>query len=393
MEWQHSESVPAPGSRPAPGPAPAGAGGSGSLRAASIASSQASSASQRVARARLMKAFLPKLLTASDELRQHLSAAAEHDEVWAAELDGYRHVFEGYRRHYADESAPHIRADDVLHGIGAGPGDAPLAGSVTRAVAAANIVRVLDELVAAAAASSSSSFVDSSGGGGGGGLLGVLQNLDGVFPDDFLPDTTEAISQGTVGLALEVRTQLFVATVREYGTAEYDPFKLLARLFCSGSTAADQTGEETVVLLAEGPYRPLAGINLGHDGYEGLFALYSARITRIYDALGDGGEQLDLAPLEREFPVGAFFERLLGWAQSSFENINELERAQRDAAQPPPQAQRLPSESIFVDAREEPQPDSLHLDSQSQSSSDAFSQPIVRASAAQKGYVCCTSPP
>jgi len=323
--------------------------GVGSHPPSSIAQSEdTDSPAKKQARSRLMKTLLQRLFTASEDLRNHLIPVGDDrdDETWQVELESYEQAFSTYLGNYT-ESDNFIDPAYVLSKLGA-PEGSHAWFTASKVISAANLTSFLLDLADIDPETDNT--------------LHCLQRWDQIFPQFFVPikepDRADWMSNtGTVGFALEIRTQLLIATLRKFDGPEFDPLTLVGNIFFKGGTSADDvrrylTGEDGSVGI-----KSLAGFN--GQAPDWLLQPYKSQLQRL--CFGPSGDQgmPNVEQLKENYPFNDFVDQLRLWAHNSFEEI-------KDAMSP------MQPSAMFAT----PEAPSRR---ESQFTSDAMSQPIIRA--------------
>ncbi|KAL1871975.1 hypothetical protein VTK73DRAFT_1805 [Phialemonium thermophilum] len=279
---------------------------------------------KKLARAKLMRTFLPRLFHASDEVQSHL-LLPDHDEDWEVRLEVYAPVFTAYQSRYADSDS-FISERYVLSQIDEPEGSA---GRIyaSRVVAAANIAALLLDLFE----------TDEEN------VLNFLQRIDQIFPMYFFPEQEPGreewmTNHDTFDLALAVRTQLLIATLhrfQEFHGEQYDPLLLATNIFVSDSVnnifiSGSVNPEEVRQALSENDdgslhFRSLAGVdlnsNLESDERAWLRRRYRAQFKALFDALSQENSGSALAQLDQDFPFAEFSRDLKAWAHACFHEL------------------------------------------------------------------------
>lgn len=304
-----------------------------------------------------MKTLLQRLFSASDDLRNHLLNPRGGDETWEVELESYRQAFATYQANYADADN-FIDPTYVLSRLGA-PEGSPVWYTASKVVSAANIAVLLDDLTTL--------HPDAED------ILNCLQRWDQIFPLYFFPEKESGqpdwmTSQDSFDHALQIRTQLLISTLRKFDGPEYDPFTLVANIFCSHGTRPDEVrkflnGDDGSLQL-----KSLAGIDLNGEEDDWLRERYVSQLQSLCFLLADEkGVPNNLAQLRADHPFNPFADGLGHWAHTCFEEIKAAMQA-------------APSSALFGSAGQ-------GSVGGSQFDSQGISQPIVRAPPGQAAYV------
>lgn len=303
--------------------------------------------------------LLQRLFTASDDLRNHLLSVSD-DETWEVELESYQQAFATYQANYA-ESDNFIDPAYVLSRLGT-PEGSHVWYTASKVVSAANVASLLDDLAAIDAEAEDT--------------LHYLQRWDQIFPRFFFPRIEPGqpdwmASHNTFEHALQIRTQLLIATLLKFDGPEFDPFTLVANIFCGDGTSPDDVRK--FLDRDDGSIRlkSLAGIDFDGPQDDWLRGRYSSQLQSLCFLLSDEAGMPNLAPLKENHPFNSFADGLRHWAHSCFEEI-------KAAMQPlHPSAMFTTPEAPSVGG--------------SQFNSDAVSQPIIRAPPGPVAYVLSLS--
>lgn len=322
--------------------------GVGSHPPSSIAQSEdTDTPAKKLARSRLMKTLLQRLFTASDDLRNHLVTVSD-DETWQVELESYEQAFSTYQGNYA-ESDNFIDPTYVLSRLGASAGSHAWI-TASKVISAANLASFLVDL-----ADIDPETDDT---------LHCLQRWDQIFPQLFFPSKEPGrpdwmSSHGTFEHALQIRTQLLIATLRKFDGPEFDPLTLVGNIFFKSGTRADDvrrflTGEDGSVGI-----KSLAGIDFDGQPDDWLLERCNTQLQSLCFRLSGDQGMPNVEQLKEDHPFNVFVAELRTWAHSCFEEI-------KDAMTP------LHPSAMFAT----PEAPSRR---ESQFTSDAMSQPIIRA--------------
>lgn len=312
---------------------------------------------KKLARPRLMKSLLQRLFAASDDLRNHLAAVSnDNDEAWELELESYEQAFSTYQANYA-ESDNFIDPAYVLTKLGASVGSHTWFAA-SKVVSAANVASFLLDLAAIDPETDNN--------------LHFLQRWDQIFPQLFFPgkepgqpDWMEG--RNTFEHALQIRTQLLIATLRKFGGSEFPPITLFGNIFFRDGTMADDvrkyfSGEDGSVGL-----KSLAGIDFDGQLDDWVRDRYNAQLQALYFLLPEEQGTPNLVQLKMDNPFDVFVFGLRIWAHNCFGEIKDA-------------MESLHPSAMFAT------PDTSSRQ-ESQFTSGAVSQPIVRAPPGSVAYV------
>lgn len=164
-----------------------------------------------------------------------------------------------------------------------------------------------------------------------------LQLLDNLFARPFLsPQYPTELQSETRTLALDIRTQVALALLREYRDEEnFDPDQILMQIFCEAPESRDETLSVYDDFMKNGRFRKLAEISPEDDSQESneLSGTIRQRIATMRDAfrfddMDEGGSDVvDFEVLEGEFPWNDFLGAVLKWAS---DRSMEVERSIKD---------------------------------------------------------------
>lgn len=326
--------------------------------------SAAESPAQQKARFRLMNKFLDRLYTSSRDLLEHL-LEPEQDDVWHAELPAFRASFNGDREHYYRDGSPYFL--DLNFVLGSLQSDTSTASGLNaaRIIAIENVVSFFINIKATVLGGPESEMP-----------LTMLQAMDSALGKVLVALQASGIPRWAgdrevtaLELALELRTQLFIATYSQFGSQQDDPLGLLAHVFCHPNAVENANDATSLLeLLDRGPYSRLMGtdVNLA----EHIRNSYHSRINtilEIVDYAGDDRFNVIVSRLDGEFSYDAFVDDVESWVQETFDHIEEV-RLGRNVPQQSP--------SLALGPREQSMEQSQLGDSQAES--DIESQPIVR---------------
>ncbi|KAL2261884.1 hypothetical protein VTK26DRAFT_3090 [Humicola hyalothermophila] len=267
---------------------------------------------RKAAQARLMKAMLPRFLTATNDLFKHLCNDSLDHETWEAELLGYKDAFNAYRKHYvSDISEPVVNPDLVVDTMGLDR--ASLDGkNVFRIVSAANLVSLLHDL----------SITDQRD------FLPLLQEWDSVFPDFFVykepgSNDNEANEQ-IIDQVLMIRTQLSIFTLqicKSNSRAPFNPLEQIAKFWCEGDASAEAiealSNNKDAVPLRPIPAADREAAALARDRNMTRFT----SICRMLPKEPVAGHDLDLSDIQQLYAFGEFVQSLRTFVTTCYTQI------------------------------------------------------------------------
>ncbi|KAI9730035.1 MAG: hypothetical protein M1818_008304 [Claussenomyces sp. TS43310] len=169
--------------------------------------------------------------------------------------------------------------------------------------------------------------------------LALLTRLNKLFPTPFLSGYAEELQFGssallddTFALALGLRSQMSIATLREYREDPgYDPDRLLVQLFYEPVEGQSQTDSHEDILLNGHPRR-IAGLNteMTPESSEFLNSV-SSRILQQYESIHanlyheadatENGDRVNFEQLDDQFPWIEFLANVVDWGQSRMAEI------------------------------------------------------------------------
>lgn len=311
-----------------------------------------------------MNKFLERLYTSARDLLDHL-IEPDQDDVWHAELPAFRGAFNSDREHYYREGSPYfLDLNYVLESLQADlSSTSGLAAA--RVIAAENVVSYLANIKATTLSGPESEMP-----------LTMLQAMDNALGKVLvslqacgIPRWADDRDRAALELALELRTQLFIATYKQFGSQQEDPLGLLAHVFCHPNAVENADDEGSLRgLLDRGPYARLMGTDVNLAVY--IRNHYQNRIKAIlgtFEYEGNDRYNIIVTRLESEFSYDGFVDDVEDWVRETFDHIEDV-RMNRNASQQSP--------SLALGPREQSMEQSQADDSQTDS--DLNSQPIVR---------------
>lgn len=310
---------------------------------------------RKMARSRLMKTLLQRLFAASDDLRNHLLKESS-DEAWELEHEFYLQAFNTYLANYA-EGDNFIDPDYVLSRLGASE-DSHTWFTASRVVSAANVVSLLDDIAALDPETDDA--------------LHYLQRWDQIFPEFFFPRREPSqpywmATHDTFEHALQIRTQLLIATLRKFDGPEFDPLTLVANIFCSDGASAEDLRKHLQGVDGSVRLKNVGGYDFDGPVDDWLRERYNSQLQRVCLLLSDEEGNSSLARLREDHPFDVFADGLGIWAHTCFDEIKSALEPEQSSA-------------MFVT----PEPS---LGRESQFGSEEVSQPIIRAPPGQATYV------
>ncbi len=263
---------------------------------------------QRVARVKLMKKFLGRLLSSSDDMFTHF--LTKQDESWQDELQGLEDAAAVYRKYYVrDSGVPFIELDLVLERMEAQP-NSVLWLTVSRIIATVNLASLLGDIVTLQDANRQ------------GEALSYLQSWDAAFPALFLPEKDLLSPDDTFENSILIRTQLLIFTLKDLfaqGVLDAEPALELSRIFCGGESVEELQAalldEESAIEL-----RPIAGFDLVSPG--AARDRYLTRVKALYNGLGD------ISSLETHFGFEDFLRALQAHVETAYRHLRAVIQSQ-----------------------------------------------------------------
>lgn len=267
---------------------------------------------RKAARARLMKAMLPRFFVASDDFFEHLCKDPVDVEIWEAERQGFKDAFNAYRKHFvSDITEPIVDHNFVLDTMKL-ERSAPSFSNAFNIISAANLVSLLDDI----------SVTDPED------FLPLLQEWDSVFPEFFVSpesgNNDRETNEQIIDQVLMIRTQLSIFTLRyckNNSQAPFHPLEQIAKIWCDGDASA-----EAIEALANNKdavqLKPIAAADAEAASLarERNFTRFNS-LCKMLPKEPIQGDNLDLAEFYQLYPVEEFVQNLRAFVTTSFTHI------------------------------------------------------------------------
>ncbi|KAK4166606.1 hypothetical protein QBC43DRAFT_298293 [Cladorrhinum sp. PSN259] len=273
-------------------------------RLSSVFSAANDTPTKRASRVRKMNTHLPRLLSASDDLYQHIAEADREDEEdWYDEFQALEAIYSAQRAYFvADKTNDVVLKPSLVLEILDFSEQSPDGERIARILKVANLVSILDKIET----TKQDDYPE---------VLSLLQTWAEEFPRSYLVDipNDKGFNEDLIESALMIRTQLTVYTIATLqaatGSMARHPYLEVARLWCNNS-------ENTTVEMVEAFSKDERGLDLKPiESSDPALAndRNNTRLTAVcrqlqFNENGDGTFTVDIGAFD--FPFDDFQENL-----------------------------------------------------------------------------------